>query len=102
MYEQLQHQPQLDREPFSIEMILSALADCGLTSLLVEGGAITVGHFMQADCVDAVILIRSKRLVLGRQGTDAFPQGCRNALKAYRLAEKTPYGSDDVEVYEHV
>ena len=94
---------ELDRQkPFPVTMMLSALADCGLTSLLVEGGAVTVGHFMRADCVDAVILIRSKRLVLGRQGYDAFPQGCRHALQAYRLSAKTPYCSDDVECYEHV
>jgi len=86
-------------KPFAVPMILEALAERGLTRLLVEGGAVTVGHFMASGCVDELIVIRSPQ-VLGEGGYDGFCRGEEKTLQDYRLSVPIyKKGQDCIETY---
>lgn len=41
---------------FDLKHFMKSLADCGITGLLVEGGAQTIGSFLQAELVDRIDL----------------------------------------------
>ncbi|MEG8098695.1 bifunctional diaminohydroxyphosphoribosylaminopyrimidine deaminase/5-amino-6-(5-phosphoribosylamino)uracil reductase RibD [Candidatus Liberibacter brunswickensis] len=47
----------------NLERLLAILADRGVTSLLVEGGAIVARSFINSRLVDSIILYRSRKII---------------------------------------
>ena len=86
-------------KPFAVRDILEALAARGICRLLVEGGAVTVGHFMDAGCVDEIIVLRAPQ-TLGAEAYDGFQ---KKELQGYNLRDHIYMkGQDRVEHYDRV
>ncbi|MBY7649252.1 MAG: bifunctional diaminohydroxyphosphoribosylaminopyrimidine deaminase/5-amino-6-(5-phosphoribosylamino)uracil reductase RibD [Candidatus Liberibacter europaeus] len=49
-----------------LSQLLSVLADLGITSLLVEGGATVIRSFITAGLVDSIILYRSNQIIFSQ------------------------------------
>jgi diaminohydroxyphosphoribosylaminopyrimidine deaminase/5-amino-6-(5-phosphoribosylamino)uracil reductase len=83
---------------------LNALADRGITRVMVEAGPILSAAFLRADLVDAATLFRSPRDI-GADGIDALEGLSLDALtNSPRLALVTtePVGDDTMETFERV
>ncbi|MCA9567217.1 MAG: RibD family protein [Myxococcales bacterium] len=74
--------------------VLAALAERGIRRVLVEGGGVTVSHFLAAGCVNRLHLVVAPVLLGG--GRRAFPSPLVQELAAARRmpARPIPLGSD--------
>jgi diaminohydroxyphosphoribosylaminopyrimidine deaminase / 5-amino-6-(5-phosphoribosylamino)uracil reductase len=82
--------------------ILYALAERGITRLLVEGGARVASSFVAAGLVDEFWLLRGPKPV-GADGVpalDALPLGAITESSAFRVHASEDLGSDTLTVYE--
>ncbi|OJW61943.1 MAG: riboflavin biosynthesis protein RibD [Afipia sp. 64-13] len=84
--------------------VLHALADQGVTRLLVEGGARVASSFLTAGLVDEIWLLRGP----GRIGDDGVPALATQPLGAitqspsFRLRASETVGGDSLMIYERV
>lgn len=82
--------------------VLRALADRGITRLMVEGGPTVAASFLRSDLVDEAWLLHGPAAI-GADGRDALDGLARDALTAshgFRLAGTDTVGGDRFEHYE--
>ncbi|MGA7073521.1 bifunctional diaminohydroxyphosphoribosylaminopyrimidine deaminase/5-amino-6-(5-phosphoribosylamino)uracil reductase RibD, partial [Bradyrhizobium sp.] len=82
--------------------VLHALAERGITRLLVEGGARVASSFVAADLVDELWLLRG-RDTIGTDGVaalDALPLTAITQSSAFRVRASESLGTDTLTVYE--
>ena len=82
--------------------VLGALAERGITRLMVEGGPKVAASFLRAGLVDEALLLRGS-LTIGADGVDALDGLALDALTAFqslRLVGAETIGSDRHESYE--
>ena len=82
--------------------VLRALAERGITRLLVEGGARVASSFVAAGLVDEFWLLRGPKPV-GADGVaalDALPLATITQSSAFRVHASETLGSDTLTVYE--
>jgi diaminohydroxyphosphoribosylaminopyrimidine deaminase/5-amino-6-(5-phosphoribosylamino)uracil reductase len=81
---------------------LKALAERGITRLMIEGGPTVAASFVQADLVDEAALLRSPNPV-GADGIDALeglPLAALTGSARLKHVESEAIGSDTLERYE--
>jgi diaminohydroxyphosphoribosylaminopyrimidine deaminase/5-amino-6-(5-phosphoribosylamino)uracil reductase len=84
--------------------MLRALAERGITRLLVEGGARVASSFVAAGLADEFWLLRGREAV-GADGIaalDALPLGAITASPAFRVRASESLGTDTLTVYERL
>jgi diaminohydroxyphosphoribosylaminopyrimidine deaminase/5-amino-6-(5-phosphoribosylamino)uracil reductase len=84
--------------------ILRALAERGITRLLVEGGARVASSFVAAGLADEFWLLRGREAI-GADGIaalDALPLGAITASPAFRVRASESLGTDTLTVYERL
>ena len=80
--------------------ILTALAQCGLRRILIEGGADTVSRFLAAGCLDrlhvivAPIILGSGRSSFALEGIEHPNEALRPPMHAHRLNGEMLYDCD--------
>jgi diaminohydroxyphosphoribosylaminopyrimidine deaminase/5-amino-6-(5-phosphoribosylamino)uracil reductase len=82
--------------------VLRALAERGITRLLVEGGARVASSFVAAGLVDEFWLLRGPDPIGidGVAALDALPLAAITQSPAYRVRDSESLGSDTLTVYE--
>lgn len=92
--------PVADRDGFDPRTVLRALRDLGHTRVLVEGGGITVSHFLQAGTLDrlhvtvAPLLIGSGPQALTLDPIESLDQALRPRCRHFRLGEDILFDLD--------
>lgn len=87
----------------SIPAVLRALADRGITRLLVEGGAGVATAFLKENLVDQLYLYTGPSLIGGDGKSAVGPLGVENVTQdsqRFRLCEQRSLGNDQLHVYE--
>jgi diaminohydroxyphosphoribosylaminopyrimidine deaminase/5-amino-6-(5-phosphoribosylamino)uracil reductase len=83
---------------------LNALAEKGITRLLVEPGPILAASFLKADLIDDAVVIRSPA-ALGADAVDAIEglplKSLTDSLK-FRIAAHEKLGADQLTAYERI
>jgi diaminohydroxyphosphoribosylaminopyrimidine deaminase/5-amino-6-(5-phosphoribosylamino)uracil reductase len=82
--------------------VLHALAERGITRLLVEGGARVASSFVAANLVDEFWLLRGKEAI-GADGVaalDALPLSAITQSSGFRVHASESLGTDTLTVYE--
>jgi diaminohydroxyphosphoribosylaminopyrimidine deaminase/5-amino-6-(5-phosphoribosylamino)uracil reductase len=82
--------------------VLHALAEKGITRLMVEGGSRVAASFVAADLVDEVWLFRGAETV-GRDGVDALaalPLSRITQSQAFKVHASETFDRDNLTVYE--
>ena len=82
--------------------VLLALAEEGITRLMVEGGAQVASSFVAADLVDEIWLLRGPDKI-GPEGIpalDALPLSAITGSPAFRTRASESLGNDTLTVYE--
>ncbi|MHC2251497.1 diaminohydroxyphosphoribosylaminopyrimidine deaminase/5-amino-6-(5-phosphoribosylamino)uracil reductase [Bradyrhizobium embrapense] len=90
-------QPGLD-----LPAVLHALAEKGITRLLVEGGARVANSFVAAGLVDEIWLLRGPDAI-GADGVpalDAMPLAAITQSPTFRLRASETLGKDSLNIYE--
>ncbi len=85
-----------------LNVVLRALAERGITRLLVEGGARVASSFVAADLADEVWLLRGNEPI-GAEGIlalDALPLGAITASPRLKLRGSETLGKDNLTIYE--
>ena len=85
-------------EAGSIADLLTALASRGISSVMVEGGAVAARAFLDADLVDRIHLYTGP-LTIGENGI-ASPFDRKSVPKGFRRVTEARYGDDLFEEYE--
>jgi diaminohydroxyphosphoribosylaminopyrimidine deaminase / 5-amino-6-(5-phosphoribosylamino)uracil reductase len=85
-----------------LNAVLRALAERGITRLLVEGGARTASALVAADLVDEVWLLRGAQAIGdgGVAALDALPLTAITASPRLKLRASETLGKDSLTVYE--
>ena len=81
--------------------VLHALADKGITRLMVEGGSRVAASFVSADLVDEIWLFRGAETV-GEDGVDALaalPLSQITQSQAYKVRASEACGKDTLTIY---
>ena len=89
---------------FDLAQLLKALAERGITRLMVEGGPTVAASFVKADLIDEVTLFRSLKTI-GPDGVDALEGLPLTALtQSSRLKSlgSVQVGADTMEHFERV
>jgi diaminohydroxyphosphoribosylaminopyrimidine deaminase/5-amino-6-(5-phosphoribosylamino)uracil reductase len=87
-----------------LKSTVAALAACGLSNLLVEGGGQVAGAFLRCDLVDEIVWFRAP-IVLGGEGRPAIGALGVQALgdaPRFRRLDVSEVGDDLRERYERV
>jgi diaminohydroxyphosphoribosylaminopyrimidine deaminase / 5-amino-6-(5-phosphoribosylamino)uracil reductase len=82
--------------------VLHALAEKGITKVMVEGGARVASSFVAADLVDEAWLLRAPEAV-GADGVpalDALPLAAITQSPAFRVRASETLGKDTLTIYE--
>jgi diaminohydroxyphosphoribosylaminopyrimidine deaminase/5-amino-6-(5-phosphoribosylamino)uracil reductase len=84
--------------------VLHALADKGITRLLVEGGSKVAASFVAADLVDEVWLFRGARAIGdgGVPALDALPLSAITGSSGLRVRASETFENDTLTVYERI
>ena len=81
--------------------VLRALADRGITRLMVEAGPIVSAAFVAADLVDEVALFRSPEpLGEGIAALEGLPLSALTLSPKLRLLGREQVGNDTLEMFE--
>ena len=84
-----------------LSVVLSGLADKGITRLLVEAGAVLSGSFFSADLVDEIRWFRSAKLTGGDglAAIDSFGVEAVAHMRRFTRASVSAIGPDIMETY---
>jgi diaminohydroxyphosphoribosylaminopyrimidine deaminase / 5-amino-6-(5-phosphoribosylamino)uracil reductase len=85
-----------------LKAVLHALAERGITRLLVEGGSHVASSFVASDLVDEIWLLRGVEAV-GADGVpplDALPLSAITQSPAFRVRASETLGKDSLTIYE--
>jgi diaminohydroxyphosphoribosylaminopyrimidine deaminase / 5-amino-6-(5-phosphoribosylamino)uracil reductase len=87
-----------------LKAVLHALADKGVTRLLVEGGARVASSFVAAGLVDEVWLLRGPDAIGagGVAALDALPLSAITQSSAFRVRASEILQSDTLTIYERI
>ncbi|MBT1515933.1 bifunctional diaminohydroxyphosphoribosylaminopyrimidine deaminase/5-amino-6-(5-phosphoribosylamino)uracil reductase RibD [Bradyrhizobium sp. SRL28] len=87
-----------------LPVVLFALADNGVTRLLVEGGARVAASFVAANLVDEIWLLRGPDAIGtgGIPALDALPLSAITGSSAFKTRASEPLGKDTLTIYERV
>jgi diaminohydroxyphosphoribosylaminopyrimidine deaminase / 5-amino-6-(5-phosphoribosylamino)uracil reductase len=87
-----------------LKAVLHALADKGVTRLMVEGGARVASSFFAADLADEIWLLRGPQAIGtgGIAALDASPLSTITQSPAYRVRASESLQNDTLTVYEHI
>jgi diaminohydroxyphosphoribosylaminopyrimidine deaminase / 5-amino-6-(5-phosphoribosylamino)uracil reductase len=87
-----------------LKAVLHALADKGVTRLLVEGGARVASSFVAAGLVDEVWLLRGPDAIGagGVAALDALPLSAITQSSAFRVRGSEILQSDTLTIYERI
>lgn len=83
----------MEGERLSLPELLSSLAARGLTRVFVEGGGVTISHFIEARCMDRLhvtvcpIMIGRGRPGISLPGVERLEQALRPATRRFSLGE---------------
>jgi diaminohydroxyphosphoribosylaminopyrimidine deaminase / 5-amino-6-(5-phosphoribosylamino)uracil reductase len=85
-----------------LPVVLFALADNGITRLLVEGGARVAASFVAADLVDEIWLLRGPEAIGtgGIPALDALPLSALTGSPAFKTRASENLGNDTLTIYE--
>ena len=92
----------LPRKGLDLAAVLHALAEKGITRLMVEGGARVASSFVAADLVDEIWLLRGPDQV-GADGVaalDALPISAITQSPAFKVRASETVGKDTLTIYE--
>ncbi|MBR1215203.1 bifunctional diaminohydroxyphosphoribosylaminopyrimidine deaminase/5-amino-6-(5-phosphoribosylamino)uracil reductase RibD [Bradyrhizobium sp. JYMT SZCCT0180] len=86
----------------SLSVVLLALAENGITRLMVEGGARVASSFIAAGLVDEVWLLRGPDMVgaAGVPALDAMPLAAITQSPAFKVRASESVGKDILTIYE--
>ena len=90
-----------DGSGLDIDAVARALAERGITRLLVEGGPSVAASFLRAGLVDEALLFQSQSVI---NGPGIRPEGL-GALadpQQFRLHQQNPVGADRLAVYRRM
>jgi diaminohydroxyphosphoribosylaminopyrimidine deaminase/5-amino-6-(5-phosphoribosylamino)uracil reductase len=82
--------------------VLHALAEKGITRLMVEGGSRVAASFVAADLVDEIWLFRGAEAV-GAEGVDALdalPLSKITQSQAFKVHASETFDKDTLTIYE--
>ncbi len=87
-----------------LKAVLHALADKGITRLMVEGGARVASSFVAAGLVDEVWLLRGPDAIGagGVAALDALPLSAITQSSAFRVRASEILQSDTLTIYERI
>jgi diaminohydroxyphosphoribosylaminopyrimidine deaminase/5-amino-6-(5-phosphoribosylamino)uracil reductase len=94
--------PEFDRKGLDLKAVLRALAEKGITRLMVEGGSRVASSFVAADLVDEVWLLRGPEPI-GADGVaalDALPLSEITQSPRLKLRASETLGNDTLMIYE--
>lgn len=86
---------------FAISDVLEAVAERGITRLMIEGGQGINDAFMSADVIDEIAWFRAPSII-GSNGVRAFSRHCPDQSKDYRLKDTIALDDDRLERYVRV
>jgi diaminohydroxyphosphoribosylaminopyrimidine deaminase/5-amino-6-(5-phosphoribosylamino)uracil reductase len=79
---------------------MEALANRGISRVLVEGGAVLARSLLEAGLVDAMALFRAPK-VIGPEGIDAFAGlPLEQVMAPFRERGRETLGADTLTLYE--
>ena len=87
-----------------LSAVLQALADRGITRLMLEGGPKVAASFLKADLIEEVYLLRAPKEI-GRDGIDALEGLSLDTLTASPRLKRTggeALGADSIEFFERI
>jgi riboflavin-specific deaminase-like protein len=85
---------------FAPKSILSALADCGLRRILIEGGADTISRFLAAGCLDRLHVVVAPVILGGGRPSFNLPaienmnQAIRPPVRVHQLDDEVLFDCD--------
>jgi diaminohydroxyphosphoribosylaminopyrimidine deaminase/5-amino-6-(5-phosphoribosylamino)uracil reductase len=87
-----------------LPVVLFALAENGITRLLVEGGARVAASFVAADLVDEIWLLRGPEAIGtgGIPALDALPLSSITGSSAFKTRASESLSKDTLTIYERV
>jgi diaminohydroxyphosphoribosylaminopyrimidine deaminase/5-amino-6-(5-phosphoribosylamino)uracil reductase len=93
--------PRVPRGRLDLHFVLIALAERGITRLLVEGGPSVAMNLLLAGMADEILIFQGFKEVAGPAIMPFAPYGLEAVTdKAeYRLADRRPVGADRLWVY---
>lgn len=80
-----------DPDGICLSPLLDALAERGLESIMVEGGATVITNFLRQQLVDHLILTIAPSLIGGQQALSSLSTGEERGIKAYPQLENLQY-----------
>ncbi len=92
----------MDPPGLDLHAVLRALADKGITRLLVEGGSRVASSFVSAGLVDEVWLLRGPKAI-GEDGVaalDAMPLSAITQSPEWPVRASESLGEDTLTIYE--
>lgn len=94
--------PSVGASGFDLTAVLHALAEKGITRLMVEGGSRVAASFIAADLVDEIWLFRGTEEVGsgGVDALDALPLSKITQSRAYKVHASETFDKDTLTVYE--
>ena len=89
-------------EGLDLPVVLRALAEKGVTRLMVEGGSRVASSFVAADLVDEIWLFRGAKAVGpdGVDALDALPLSKITQSQAFRIHASETFDMDTLTIYE--
>ena len=84
--------------------MIKRLAEEGISTILVEGGARTARSFLEADQIDEVMLFRSRAELGGNRvpALAGMPLSSIETSKRFGRIERRRFGSDILSVYKRI
>lgn len=80
--------------------VMETLADQGISTLLVEGGAQVAAAFLKAGLVDRLVIFQSDKKIGMIDGAVAAPITPQNASDGFTLKNQLTFGSDIMYEYQ--
>jgi diaminohydroxyphosphoribosylaminopyrimidine deaminase/5-amino-6-(5-phosphoribosylamino)uracil reductase len=96
--------PKNDQGRLSLHAVMRALADRGITRLLVEGGPSLEANLMKEGLADEVIIFQARNELRGATIMPFAPAGLESVTDdpAYRLFDRQLIGTDRIWIYRKV
>jgi diaminohydroxyphosphoribosylaminopyrimidine deaminase/5-amino-6-(5-phosphoribosylamino)uracil reductase len=99
---QIMRVPRASGVGLALPAVLHALAEKGITRLMVEGGSRVAAAFVAADLVDEIWLFRGAEAVGARgvDALDALPLSKITQSPAYKVHASETFDADTLTIYE--
>ena len=91
---------QFENRTLPAATVIQTLANRGLTRVFVEGGGVTVSHFLKQGCVDrlqiatAPVLVGKGRAALQLPGVECMADAIRPSYRLYRMGDDVLWDFD--------